>query len=142
MQAKALELDPEFPWAHTFLGWARAREGKFPEALSHAERGVRNGGGCEQTVLLAEIQLMAGQRKAAESWLTQLLEQRKKAYVCAHAIGALYSALGLKEQALNWLETAYQERSDCMPFVQRDPGTVTLRGEPRFQELVRRVQGQ
>lgn len=140
--AKALELDPEFPWAHTFLGWARAREGRFPEALSHAERGVRNGSSCEQTTLLAEIQLMAGQRRAAESRLSELLEKRKEGYVCGHAVGALYSALGLKEQALKWLETAYQERSDCMPFVQRDPATVALRAEPRFQELVRRVQAQ
>jgi tetratricopeptide (TPR) repeat protein len=140
--AKALELDPELAWAHTLLGWVQAREGRLPEGLAHAERGFRNGSSFEQGMLLAEIQLMVGQRKAAESMLSRLLEQRKKAYVCAHAVGALYSALGLKEQALRWLETAYQERSDCMPFLQKDPPTASLRADPRFQELVRRVQGQ
>lgn len=140
--AKALELDPEFPWAHTLLGWVRAREGKLPEGLAHAERGMRNGSSFEQGLLLAEIQLMAGQRKAAESRLSKLLARRKTGYVCAHAIGALYSALGLKEQAWKWLETAYQERSDCMPFLQKDPATAALRGDPKFQELIRRVQGE
>ncbi len=93
-------------------------------------------------MLLAEIQLRAGQRKAAESRLDELLEHRKKGYVCGHALGALHSALGLKEEALKWLETAYQERSDCMPFLQKDPATLALRGEPRFQALVRRVQAE
>ena len=140
--AKALELDPEFPWAHTLLGWVRAREGRLPEGLAHAERGMRNGSSFEQGLLLAEIQLMAGQRKAAESRLSELLERRKTGYVCAHAVGALHSALGLKEQALQWLERAYQERSDCMPFLQKDPATVALRADPRFQELIRKVQGE
>lgn len=140
--AKALELDPEFAWAHSLLGWVRAREGRLPEGLAHAERGVQNGSSFEQGLLLAEIQLMAGQRKAAESRLSELLERRKTGYVCAHAIGALHSALGSKEEALKWLETAYRERSDCMPFLQKDPATVALRADPRFQELVRRVQGE
>jgi Tfp pilus assembly protein PilF len=89
--AKSLEIDPEFPWAHTLLGWVRAREGKLPDGLAHAERGFRNGSSFEQSMLLAEIQLMAGQRRAAESRLSELLEQRKKGYVCAHAVGALHS---------------------------------------------------
>lgn len=139
--AKSLEIDPEFPWAHTLLGWVRAREGKLPDGLAHAKRGFRNGSSFEQSMLLAEIQLMAGQRRAAESRLSELLEQRKKGYVCAHAVGALHSALGLKVEALRWLERAYQERSDCMPFLQKDPATASLRADPRFQELVRRVQG-
>jgi TolB-like protein/Tfp pilus assembly protein PilF len=140
--AKSLEIDPEFSWAHTLLGWIRAREGRFSEGLADLERGYRTGSSSEQSTLLAEAQLIAGDRKAAESRLSELVENRKKGYVCAHAVGALYSALGLKEEALKWLEIAYRERSDCMPFLRNDPETAALHSDPRFLALVRRVQGQ
>jgi serine/threonine-protein kinase len=54
-------------------------------------------------------------------------------------IAVVYDALGERTQALDWLENAYQDQSEMMLFLEIYPPIADLRGEPRFQELVRRV---
>ena len=138
---KALEIDPNFSWAHTLMGWVAARKGNVSDGLARAEQGARSATSFEQFSLLGEVQLMAGRRRAAQNSLEKLIAQRRKSYVCGHAIGSLYAAMGRKEEALQWLETAYRERSDCIPFLKRDPASTALRMEPRFQRLLRQVHG-
>ena len=50
-----------------------------------------------------------------------------------------YSELGDKEKALGSLERALQERAFLMPFVSADPAFDSLRAEPRFQEILRKM---
>ena len=52
---------------------------------------------------------------------------------------AIYAALGEKEQALEWLEKSVAERSIFVTRINRDPKFDSLRAEPRFQDLIRRV---
>ncbi len=51
----------------------------------------------------------------------------------------IYTGLGEHEQALKWLERAYQDRSGWMPFLQVEPRLDPLRDDPRFQDLLRRM---
>jgi hypothetical protein len=51
----------------------------------------------------------------------------------------LYARLGETEQALDWLEKAYQERSSWLLTIKNDPALDSLRSDLRFQELQRRV---
>jgi tetratricopeptide (TPR) repeat protein len=138
---KSLEIDPDFSWAHTLLGWVAAHNGNTSDGLAQAERGARTATSSEQLALLGEVQLMATQKRAAQETLEKLLAQRRNRYVCGHAIALLCGAMGRKQEALEWLETAYRERSDCMPILKRDPATAALHMEPRFQRLVRQVDG-
>ena len=138
---KALEIDPDFSWAHTLLGWVAARKGNISDGLAQAERGARNASSFEQLALLGEVQLMANRKQAAQDTLEKLMAQRRNRYVCGHAIALLCGAMGRKEEAMQWLETAYRERSDCMPFLKGDPATAAMHMEPRFQRLVRQVDG-
>jgi hypothetical protein len=48
--------------------------------------------------------------------------------------------LGKNEQALQYLEQAFKERGPWMPFLSMDPIFSSLYGNPRFQELVRKVE--
>jgi hypothetical protein len=55
-------------------------------------------------------------------------------------IATIYAGLGDKNEAFNFLEKAYQERSPDIPyFLKADLRLDPLRSEPRFRDLVRRV---
>jgi hypothetical protein len=64
---------------------------------------------------------------------------RKIGYVSAYHIASLYADLGDKDQAFQWLNTAYQERDTFLVNLKTDFLLDPLRSDPRFAELVRRV---
>jgi hypothetical protein len=47
--------------------------------------------------------------------------------------------LGEKEQAFEWLEKAYEERSSALVYLKVDPSFDSLRDDPRFTDLLRRI---
>jgi hypothetical protein len=59
--------------------------------------------------------------------------------VSKYVIATVYAALGDKNEALNRLDQAYSERSWYSGFMRSDPELDSLRSEPRFQDLVRRM---
>ena len=54
-------------------------------------------------------------------------------------VALVYYGLGDKERAFDWLERAYRDRHEGVLFLGRDPLYDSLRSEPRFQDLVRRL---
>jgi hypothetical protein len=68
-----------------------------------------------------------------------LAARSRTAYVPAWQIGTLYTRAGLKEEALEWLEKAYQAHDPNMPYISVDPIFDILRDDPRFQDLLRRM---
>jgi Flp pilus assembly protein TadD len=81
----------------------------------------------------------AGQRAQAQKVLDRLKELAKQRYVAPSDIAMIYAGLGEKDQALAWLDRAYQERSWYMVLLNVDPRLDNLRSDARFQDLVRRV---
>ena len=55
------------------------------------------------------------------------------------SIAEVYAGLGNKTRALEWLEKAYEERSRSFSFLKVGPAWNSLREEPQFQDLVRRI---
>jgi DNA-binding winged helix-turn-helix (wHTH) protein/Tfp pilus assembly protein PilF len=78
-----------------------------------------------------------------EGYWQKVLEQREsvaaRKYVEPYGFAAIYARLGEKEQAFRWLEKAYLERSIFMTRLTLDPGFDSLRAEPRFRDLMRRL---
>ncbi|MGB7068573.1 MAG: hypothetical protein WBD22_03705 [Pyrinomonadaceae bacterium] len=66
-----------------------------------------------------------------------MLASRK--YVQPGALAVLYAALGDREQALALLEKAYSEHDVQLIFLGVEPNFDSLRDDPRFQDLMRRV---
>ena len=54
-------------------------------------------------------------------------------------IATVYAGLGEKEEALAWLDKAYEARSDFIVFIKVDLAWDGLRSDPRFQDLLRRI---
>jgi tetratricopeptide (TPR) repeat protein len=78
-------------------------------------------------------------RGALSKALEARLTQRKTDYSSAYNIATLYADLGQKDQAFQWLKTAYQERDGGLLRLKTDFLLDPLRHDPRFAELVSKV---
>lgn len=82
----------------------------------------------------------AGDKRAEAVKIANELEQRsRESYVPPYWMATLYVALGNKDQALNWLDKTYAERSGGLVWLKIDPGMDPLRQEARFTTLLGRV---
>ena len=71
--------------------------------------------------------------------IEKLQEISRKRYASAYGIALVHMGLGEKDQALRWLEKAYQERSYWLVHLNVDPRFDGLRSDPRFADLVQRI---
>jgi TolB-like protein/Tfp pilus assembly protein PilF len=81
----------------------------------------------------------AGHRNEPLRLLEELKRRQKTSYVPAAAFLNAYLGLDDNEQALAWMEKAYEEQSNILGFLKVHPYVDPLRGDPRFIELVHRV---
>ncbi|MGI8897951.1 MAG: winged helix-turn-helix domain-containing tetratricopeptide repeat protein [Pyrinomonadaceae bacterium] len=137
---KTLELDPEFNLAVRHLGWTYLQKGMHKEAIAELERSVSlSEGRRDSTALLGYAYAVAGKREEAKKVLAELKEIAKRSYVAPFELSLVYTGLNEKDQAFAWLEKAYDERSGSLILLNVDPASDGLRSDPRFADLVRRV---
>ena len=75
----------------------------------------------------------------ARKILDQLKERSQQTYVQPASIALIYLALGDKDQAFDWLQRAYQDRSGWLLYLKVDPWVDAVRNDARYTDLVRRV---
>ena len=96
----------------------------------------------EASIALEEIArdyALEGKRPEARAALRDLLASSPRIHITAYGIAAVYAALGDKDQAFAQLEQAYAQRSWFLDFLKVDPELDSLRGDPRFQNLLGRM---
>ena len=120
----------------------RAKE-IYPEALAAWERWkVHHPAQIRYPLLLAtlgSIYALQGRKHEAEELIDELKETARHQYVSGSFFAEVYVGLGQKDQAITWLERAYEDHDQGMVFVAAYPGFDALRSEPRFRDLVRRM---
>ena len=136
---KTIEMDKRFEG--TWLGLILEQKGKYAEAIAAFQKGVQpsSGGGSFATTGLAHAYAASGNREAAQRILAELQEQSKTNYVSSFNIAVIHAGLGEMDQAFTWLEKAYEERSAELVTLTTEPRFDTLRPDPRFTNLARRV---
>jgi hypothetical protein len=82
---------------------------------------------------------MVGRSEDAQRVLSRLTQLSEQQYATPVGIAALHLALGEKEQALVWLEKAYQAHDSDLTGIATDPRLRSLKSDPRFQDLLKRV---
>jgi eukaryotic-like serine/threonine-protein kinase len=135
---KAFDLEPEFGFGYSFLGQVYAQQGRFAEAIA-AQQKAQEGGLVSPAAELARDYALTSRAAEARQALADLRAGAKRQYVPKYMIAIVYAALGDKDQAVAQLEQAYQDRSQWMAFLKVDPEMDSLRSEPRFQDLMRRL---
>ncbi len=137
---KTLALNPNAAWLHDRLGGAYVGKGMYEEALDEFQKGVKlSGGDPRYRASPAWAYAMAGKRAEALKILDEFKEPSKRKFLKPFDRASIYAALGEKEQAFIWLEKTYEERSEALPFIHCDSEFDKLRGDPRFQDLLRRM---
>ena len=137
---KALELDPSFVPAHFDLGFAYVEKGMYDAAVTQCQKGAQISEGAPQFLAaLGVAYAAAGRHDEARGILTKLQQVAKHKYVSPYLVARLHAALAEKEEALQLLEGGYRERDAFMTMLKVDPGFDTLRGDLRFQDLMRRM---
>lgn len=132
------ETDPNFVPVYYDLGRAYLYNGQVEDAIrTHRKLDALSGGDPTTRAELAHTYAVAGRKDAARAILKELTETSKRRYVSPFDLARIYAGLGDKSQALDWLEKALRERS--LLDLQVDPDLDPLRSEPRFRELVRRL---
>lgn len=137
---KTLDLDPNFAHVHWGLGLGYLQKARYEQALAEMRKAVQLSHDAPLVVgLLGEAYAATGGRDEAQKVLQQLTELSKQRYVTPYVVGRIYTALNEKEEALRWLETAYRERAVWMVWLKVDARLDGLRSDPRFQDLLRRM---
>ena len=91
---------------------------------------------------LGHVYAMAGKTAKARGVLTALHTAAERSYVPAYWFALVHAGLGERDQALRYLERAYEERSTVLAYLLIDPRLAPLRNEPRLQALARRLGGE
>src|SRR5262249_29215959 len=91
---------------------------------------------------LGHAYAVAGKTARARSVLTSLREAAARSYVPSYWFALVHAGLGERDQALRYLERAYEERSTVLAYVLIDPRLASLRDDPRFLALARRLEGE
>jgi TolB-like protein/Tfp pilus assembly protein PilF len=137
---KTLDMEPNYWIARTLLGSSYEAKGDFPRAVAECEKGRK----IETSIplalsLLGHAYAVSGKKREAEQALKKLKDWSKQSYVPAYNFAEVYIGLGEKEQALASLEKAYADRSSYLTFLKVDPQFDSLRSDPRYKDLLRRV---
>ena len=138
---KSVALRPDFWVSHYFLGVGYEGSGQLSGAIAEYKKAVEmSQGDTDPTAQLAHAYAIAGQRAAAEQILDRLKEDAKTRYVSPYMVATIYAGLNDREEAFEFLEKAYTERSTDLPyFIKADLRLDQIRSDPRFQDLFRRV---
>jgi len=137
---KTLEMDPKFPVAHWGIGLAYEQKGQYERAIAAFEKAKAIAPDSLNTkASLGHAYALQGKRREAEKIIAELKDQSKQKYVSSYQVAVIYAGLGERDRALEWLEKAYEERSTLLAYFEMDPRLDPLRGEPRFQALLRRM---
>jgi TolB-like protein/Flp pilus assembly protein TadD len=137
---KLIEIDPTYVRTHFYLAQVYQDKGMFDEAVAENEKGrVLNGIdpklAAKRRVLLEEALRVSGPKGYWRKWLDIGSDDGQ---VHPNETAGVYARLGDKDQALAWLEKAYDAHLH-MEWLKVDPQWDNLRSDPRFQDLLRRV---
>jgi tetratricopeptide (TPR) repeat protein len=135
---KTLEMDPNFFHARFHLGQVYVQKGMYAEAIAELNKAVELSKD-HALAALGYAYATAGQRGEARRVLAELQELSKRRYVSTVDVAVIHAGLGEKDQAFAWLEKAYQERAGKLVFVGIEPKFDSLRSDPRFHDLLRRM---
>jgi adenylate cyclase len=138
--SKAIELDPTNPWTRWFLGRAYLLSGNSSRAIEEMETGLRFGPDDPLGLgFTGYVYAVTGRRADALKILQRLDELQKRRFISTISRVYVYAGLGDKDKAFEWLEKAYQGRSDSLAWFRFDPESKSLRSDPRFAALMLKI---
>lgn len=134
---KTLELYPNQSSSRNALGWAYVYKKIYDKGLIEIQKSY--GEDPDLSPELAYVYAVSGNKGKAQKILARLLAESKRNPIEPHHFALIYAGLGQKNEAMVMLEQAYRQHSPMMVWLKVDPRFDSLRPDPAFQELMRRV---
>ena len=138
---KTIELEPNFYLAHQFAANAYIEKGMYREAVDEARRAKELSGGAPTIPMsfLGYALAKSGKTAEARAVLNELLKMSDSRYVSPFVLALIHNALDERDETYRWLERGIEIRDPRMVLLKFEPKWNNLRGDPKFQEIVRRV---
>ena len=136
---RTLIRNPNFAYVHRALGWAYGSKGMYPEAIAETRTAIELNNGSSAKGYWGLWLAKSGKRDEAVKLLSELKQEATLGYVQPYTLALIYVGLGDKEEALNWLEKQMSGRSETANTYAVAPELDDLRSEPRFKEMLKRM---
>lgn len=135
-----LEMEPTSANSDFWLGNAYVRQGEYQEAIRAFQRSRAVPKFSERAkAYIAYAHALAGNRAEALRTLDELKARSKERYVPPYLKALICAGLGDRDQAFQWLERAYDGHDVSMVYLKVSPISDSLRGDPRFQDFLKRM---
>jgi tetratricopeptide (TPR) repeat protein len=140
-QAKhTLDLDRSFPYVYYLQAQIEFRKGHLPQALELMQKAMQLGGHTQLLITnWGMINARAGNHDEALRAIGELRTRAAGTYTLPLFLARIYAALGNNDEAMKNLEQVYNDRSESAVWLKVDPSLVSLRKDPRFIALIRKV---
>jgi len=136
----ALRTSPNDPVAYTLLWESYHMKGMYEEALATAKAYYAALGQSEVEEILTQGYTEGGYTGAMSLLAETMVAFSQETFILPYFIAQLFTYAGKKEQALEWLDKAYEMRDPNMPYLGVTPVFIDLLGnDPRFQDLLRKM---
>ncbi|MDH5386535.1 MAG: tetratricopeptide repeat protein, partial [Candidatus Aminicenantes bacterium] len=129
---KTLELDPNFHMPYAMLGRAYLAKGMYEEAIVAFQKSG-------DKTSLGYAYALASKRAESLGILEEMKERWKRGDIRALPIARVYVSLGEEDLALEWLEKSLERREPRMVLLKVDPHFDSLRSNPRFKALLKKM---
>lgn len=137
---QALEREPNFPFALYQTARCYDQKALFNEAIAEYRKAISlSGGSSVMTARLGYTYALAGRKTEAKATLEELFAASKQRHISPYLIATIYSGLGDKDKAIEWLEKAYEVKDGMLVMLKVDAHLDGLRSDSRFQDLLHRV---
>jgi TolB-like protein/Flp pilus assembly protein TadD len=145
---RTIEMEPNEPTAHTVLAGVYAETGMFDEWIEEYNLALTLRGEAGLAEQLSRVYVEAGYRGTMQRAAEEMVALSKDKYVSAAEIAGLYAEAGKMDEALTWLEKAFEARDPHIIFLQSRGMSPTLprrtswhqlRSDPRFQAILNKM---
>jgi len=137
---QALKLEPNFWITHITLAKVLIQQRKYAEAIAELEKAKElSYGNSEAIGSIGYVLALAGDKAKARSVLEELKNLSRERYIPPSNVALVYAGLDDQNEALGWLERACDERDVRLTILKVDPRWDSLRDNPRFVAILKRI---
>jgi tetratricopeptide (TPR) repeat protein len=135
-----LELHPDASGVQIRVGSIYLLQGACEQALEHLVKAAElSGHSSPHESRVGQAYAMCGRRAEAQQILQALIAKSKEQYVGSLNLARIYATLGDRDRAFEYLDRAYRKYESEWPFHLRDPLWDSIRSDPRFAAILKRV---
>lgn len=137
---EVLKQDFNFAVAHLYLGLAFRQKSMYEQAIEELEEALNLSGNAPDIIsALGHTYALSGDPDKARKLIKQLKELSESRYISSFNIAIIHLGLGEIDEAFDWLERAYLQRADMLPYIKVDPVFEPFAEDARFLDLIRRI---